>query len=464
MKLYAWGANSHGQLGLGLCNDECRVPTEVKVLPPEIQENLTSVRAIVGGGGHTLLLTHDGVLYSAGWNSKGQLGYVTNKLEQKEFRCVEKLKDMRVTRIACGWDHSIAVTGAGKLFSWGSNSFHQLGIPKTRVPSHTVEPSEVELACVVVSVSAGLRHSAIVDDTGKVYVWGSGRQGQLGLTSDGEPLAEIEKPCIIPCKEEAVKVCCGQYHTVVQCRNGQVFVFGQNKKGQLSLPLHCTQVNSPCPVSETSWLGKGKLMEIFVGWTHCVAHTESGHLFTWGRGDYGQLGRGINSECDPKPVQVKLPGLAVAVAVGAEHCVSLLDTGAVAVWGWNEHGTCGLRESSNILSPTIIPQSLKEAAVSIGCGSGTTFMLVNETLPRPKERSLLSKVANVLGGVGMGVSGLTVDSKYSSVPGSTEAAQPAWDHGDGLVPESDGDMLLQRQSGRKKGAKIFSSKDGMPKV
>lgn len=96
-------------------------------------------------------------------------------------------------------------------------------------------------------------------------------------------------PFTVDWEEEAVKVCCGQHHTAVQCRNGHVYTFGQNKFGQLCLPVQKTSSFSPCLVTEVSWVGKGKLLELFVGWTHCLAHTESGHVFTWGRGDYGQL-------------------------------------------------------------------------------------------------------------------------------------------------------------------------------
>ena len=32
------------------------------------------------------------------------------------------------------------------------------------------------------------------------------------------------------------------------------------------------------------------------GWTHCVACTSSGAVYTWGRADYGQLGPGEEAE------------------------------------------------------------------------------------------------------------------------------------------------------------------------
>ncbi len=64
------GANSHGQLGLGYASEECKAPTLVSKLPGELESSLGRVKCVVGGGGHTLLLTHDGAVYSCGWNTK----------------------------------------------------------------------------------------------------------------------------------------------------------------------------------------------------------------------------------------------------------------------------------------------------------------------------------------------------------------------------------------------------------
>jgi alpha-tubulin suppressor-like RCC1 family protein len=64
---------------------------------------------------------------------QGQLGYPTDKAEQNAFRRLEKLRDVKVDKVAAGWDHSLALTSDGRVFAWGSNAFSQLGVPKTRV-------------------------------------------------------------------------------------------------------------------------------------------------------------------------------------------------------------------------------------------------------------------------------------------------------------------------------------------
>ena len=72
MEIFAWGANSHGQLGLGTCN-ELELPQIVPLSEPLVLSGAS------GGGGHTILVSTDGELYVSGWNNKGQLGIGTTE-------------------------------------------------------------------------------------------------------------------------------------------------------------------------------------------------------------------------------------------------------------------------------------------------------------------------------------------------------------------------------------------------
>ena len=58
-------------------------------------------------------------------------------------------EDLRVCHIACGWDHSLAVTRTGTLYTWGAGQYGKLGhgdevvdffvpfAPPTRPPTHS---------------------------------------------------------------------------------------------------------------------------------------------------------------------------------------------------------------------------------------------------------------------------------------------------------------------------------------
>ncbi|KAK9811274.1 hypothetical protein WJX72_001024 [[Myrmecia] bisecta] len=126
---------------------------------------------------------------------------------------------------AAGWDHDIAgsyiaLTDAGEVWTWGSNSDGQIGsghvggiCGPTPVMAAPVEVTALG-AVRCIGVSAGLGHTVVVSDSGAVYAWGWNQDGQLGL---GHDYSE-EQPQLVesPLLDEAhvVKVCCGARHTL----------------------------------------------------------------------------------------------------------------------------------------------------------------------------------------------------------------------------------------------------------
>ena len=110
MTLLTWGANSHGQLGLGLVSEQEASPV------PVMAEVVGGVRDIVGGGGHTLLCDNNGHVFVTGWNSAGQLGlgqtdpvYVFTRIKFSHV----------ITAVAAGWDFSLLLTCMGSYDSRG---------------------------------------------------------------------------------------------------------------------------------------------------------------------------------------------------------------------------------------------------------------------------------------------------------------------------------------------------------
>ncbi len=92
----AWGYNYHGQLGDGTNTDRT---TPVRV------SNLGDVRAIAGGGYHSLALKVDGTVRAWGDNFFGELGDGTNTDRNKPVQVIN-LSGVRA--IAAGSNHSLA--------------------------------------------------------------------------------------------------------------------------------------------------------------------------------------------------------------------------------------------------------------------------------------------------------------------------------------------------------------------
>ena len=124
MKLFCWGANNYGQLGIGHMSEQETLPRIVNL--DNISELcVENIKSIIGGGGHTVLLTKGGEVFVCGWNKAGQLGLGhTNNVDK--FAKVD-LGDNFIEEVAAGWDFTILLDKTGTLLCCGSNSFGQLG-------------------------------------------------------------------------------------------------------------------------------------------------------------------------------------------------------------------------------------------------------------------------------------------------------------------------------------------------
>ena len=113
--LWAWGANSYGQLGDGT--------TDSKSIPIQVGTE-TNWTAIAAGSDHTLALKSDGSLWAWGNNSYGQLGEGTTVDKSSP---VQIGTDTDWTAITAGSNHTIALKSDGSLWAWGRNDSSQLG-------------------------------------------------------------------------------------------------------------------------------------------------------------------------------------------------------------------------------------------------------------------------------------------------------------------------------------------------
>ncbi|XP_055669815.1 secretion-regulating guanine nucleotide exchange factor isoform X2 [Falco biarmicus] len=286
--LFAWGANSYGQLGLGH-KEDVLVPQSLKDVSCKCQD----VKSITGGGGHSAVITGSGGLFVCGHNKDGQLG-LNHTEDVLCFTLCTALSGFCVKQVACGWDFTIILVGSGLVLSCGSNNFGQLGVPQISGPC--LIPQKIEsLKEKVVDVAAGLRHALAATESGLVLQWGTGMASQAKRANQGKTLPlflTAKEPCKVTGLEDVkVKtVAASSYHSVLLTDEGHLYVWGSNKHGQLvSKEIFLTEPKK----IETHFFSHEKIGAVWSGWTHLVAQTDTGKVFTWGRADYGQLGRHV---------------------------------------------------------------------------------------------------------------------------------------------------------------------------
>ncbi|KUI56970.1 hypothetical protein VP1G_04320 [Cytospora mali] len=358
--VYAIGSNGSGQLGIGHDQD---VSIPRQVLFHAGSEPSTPVVRVAAGGNHTLLLTSDGKLYWAGDPSTGACG--PSAVEQKnrpgQFAAQEvtlpKNEDgttAPVKLIAATWEASAIVQadvhGRNTIVSsFGAGMKGELGQGQFIVRTPSVSrikdfpPADTE----VVGLEACMGHVVAVLSNGEVYGWGNGRKGQLGTAIDGV-VQEARKIEGIDFKVS--RAVCGREFTCVfgSAESGEVLVLGADKVG----------VKSSAPASALGWKDVG------ASWGSIFILQEDGILVSWGRDDHGQLAP---------------PGLPKLghIAIGSEHVVAMTQDGDVLSWGWGEHGNCGPRAEKGdvkgrwnvIASKKYLPSGSGITGIGAGCAT-----------------------------------------------------------------------------------------------
>ncbi|KAJ6792815.1 ultraviolet-B receptor UVR8-like [Iris pallida] len=329
-----------------------------------------------------------------------------------------------------------------QILTWGRGSSGQLGggkeeirfyptllssllLPRTfslsptpgRLPAAAGPASGVE-----VGVSCGLFHSAALVD-GRVWVWGKGDGGRLGLGDE----RSLFEPSPNPNLEDVRSLALGGLHSAALTRAGEALTWGYGGFGALGHSVYHREllprlVNGP-------W--NGTLSHLATSGAHTAAVTDSGELYTWGRdegdgrlglgsgggpgegGSLGipskvkalpvpvvsvccggfftmvltaegqlwnwgansnfELGRGNNvSSWRPQPIPSLQDVRIIQIAAGGYHCLALTEKGEVLSWGHGGHGQLGHGSTQKQKVPLAIEALAQEHIVYIACGGSSS--------------------------------------------------------------------------------------------
>ncbi|XP_058042569.1 X-linked retinitis pigmentosa GTPase regulator isoform X2 [Ahaetulla prasina] len=238
------------------------------------------------GDEHTSVVTENGKLYMFGSNNWGQLGLGTKNTVSKPT-CVKVLKPEKVKLAACGRNHTLIYTEKGNLYATGGNSEGQLGLGGTEERSAFHLVSYFTSQHKIKQLAAGSYTSAALTGDGELYTFGESDNGKLGLSL--EQLKNNRVPQLVSGIPSRVnKVACGGGHTVALA-GGEVYTFGLGQYGQLGLGTFIFETSEPKMVDH---LGKHKICNIASGENHTALITENGLMYTFGDGRHGKLGLG----------------------------------------------------------------------------------------------------------------------------------------------------------------------------
>lgn len=274
--LYMWGQDNYGQVG-------CGGETASYITSPK--KILSNVRYINLRNSSSAAITNDDVLYLWGNNSYGQIGDSTTKLKTSPVRIMDNVKTVFLSGAS-----TFIVTNDSELYVCGSNDCGQLGDGTTTSRTSPVKiMSGVETVCSNVN---GTSSVAAILKNGDLYTWGNNTYGQLGIGNLG-----LSGTRLIPTKiMENVSYAVMGNHSAAITKSGDLYMWGQNNYGQLGIGNN-TDISYPVKVSE------GVKHVVISNNCASAYITNSGELYTFGNGGNYMLGnQGYTNKYTPQKI------------------------------------------------------------------------------------------------------------------------------------------------------------------
>jgi alpha-tubulin suppressor-like RCC1 family protein len=308
-----WGNNQFGELGNGT--------RKYRTTPVAVDGLTSGVIAISTGDTDSCALTGAGAVECWGDNHVGQLGDGT-RTNRTTPVAVSGLSS-GVAAISAGWFHTCALTGAGAVECWGYNEEGQLG-DGTTTDRHT--PVAVSgLSSGVIAIAAGFYHTCALTTAGQVKCWGSNTHGELG---DGTRTDRRRPVAVSGLSSSVTAISAGLSDTCALTSAGGVECWGSNRFGKLG---DGTRTDRHSPVAVFG-LASG-VEAIAAGGLHSCALMSVGRVKCWGRNFYGEVGDGTTTD-RRRPVAVsRLARSVKAIEAGEDHTCALTSPGWVKCWG-----------------------------------------------------------------------------------------------------------------------------------
>jgi len=270
-RAWAWGFNGQGQLG---DNSLTSRRTPVSVLG-----TTKTFCQIAGGSSHTIAIDKNGRVWAWGLNTNGQLG--DNTLLSKRT----PVSVLGTTKTFCsiygGNLYSTGIDKDGIIWSWGLNSTGQLG--DNTLLSKTTPVSLVGTRKTFCKIGGGGAHNTAIDQYGQVWAWGSNGSGQLGDNTSTQKCTPVSLAGV---KKTFCEIVGTNSHTLAIDKNGRLWAWGVNSVGQLG-DNSITQRLTPVSVAG----GTKTFCKIgVIGSGTSYAIDKNGRLWSWGQNLFGQVG------------------------------------------------------------------------------------------------------------------------------------------------------------------------------
>lgn len=276
-----------------------------------------------------------GVLVMSGILSACSSGDATaktdaDKADERPFETPLPLNTQPKRLALDGYSHTVGVKADGTVWVWGSSRDGEMGLGK-EVDGHA-QPVQIPGLTDVVEVAGG-NHILALRKDGTVWSWGQNKYGQLGYETE-KPFSATPKQ--VPGLKDIVSVAAGSQHSLALSRGGFVHAFGANNRHQIG---HNESSRNSHEIPSAAYNDERVVKIVAYADTSAVI-TSSGRVYAWGVDESRQFSS-KNDNFITEIVEIKLPENVSNFFVGVNNYYVLSENGSVWSIGSNFNGALG---------------------------------------------------------------------------------------------------------------------------
>lgn len=306
-RLYVWGANDYGQLGI--TSSTVTTPT---LVASGVIKVATSMGGTEGNSPMTAIITSSGTVYTAGNNGSGQLGRTGDAQVFSKVATSFRVKD-----VTCGFDHMIIIAENGDMYGVGNNSYGQLG--QAGFGGNVTKLQKIDSS--VKMAAAGRRHTIYIKENGDLVVLGDNRWNKFNTSGE----ATLTSPYKLG--EGFVFVSTGQHNCLAVNGAGELYYIGWRSTATFN-----AGESAGAPVKIADGMKEAYIMD-----EHIIMLGTDGKVYGYGLNNFKQ----ISEDAEPKFAPEFITDNCVTCGAGTHYSAAVKADGKVMVWGNNSQGVIG---------------------------------------------------------------------------------------------------------------------------